>query len=96
MYFSPNKTIFEKSLLSQNKFQGRICKPLELSKGLHFFPNFYDGLQQRSIFFLFSITQFSCLPRRYNMWIHIKKLFRSICKLKNLIMLSIVIVYLIS
>lgn len=56
--------MFEKSLLSQNKFQGCVCEPLELSQGLHFFPNFDDGLKQRSIFFLFGITEFSCLPRR--------------------------------
>lgn len=82
VWYSPIKQLLEKSLLSQNKFQGCIRKPLKFSKGFHLLPNFYDGFKQCSIFLLFSVTQFSCLPRRQNtllLLLYIKKLFRGVC-----------------
>lgn len=51
------------NILPQIKLHGRVSKLLKVTEGFHLFPNFYNGLKQHSVFFLFSITESSGLPR---------------------------------
>lgn len=51
------------NILPQIKFHGCVSKLLKVTEGFNLFPNFYNGLKQHSVFFLFSITKSSGLPR---------------------------------
>lgn len=59
------------NVLPQVKFQGCASKLLKVTEGFNLFPNFYNGLKQHSVFFFFSITKSSGLPR--NIHTHAQK-----------------------
>lgn len=58
--------IHHQYLLSQVEFHWCVVELLKFAQRLYLFPNFYEGLQNRSVFFLLCISEFSCLPRKQN------------------------------